>query len=219
MDAELIKSIRAERGYTLSYHEIYARTEPEFLRQYANLYRAFTLNERYLTDRERELVWVGILVADREAVGTLHLERALLAGITASEIADAVSLASLAEGLPALEFAKESWTHVVPFDLWKHYEEMIRRTAPQMTTRELHLCGLATQGALTHRDAFVWHLCALYDENVPEREIAEAISYLLLPKGANTMLWATDVWLDTIREGKIRAGAELADVELDTRRS
>ena len=215
----LLETIRGERGYTLSYHEIYARTEPRFLERYADLYRAFTLDPRFLTARERELVWVGILVADGERVGTLHLERALEAGISVEEIGDAVNVAGVAHAYPALQFVDEAWRHVVPFPLWARYDDLLASAAPRLSQREVHLNALATQGALKQHEAFLHHLEVLYAMEVAEEDIAEAVSYLLLPKGANTMLWATDVWLAAITDGRITPGPLLAGVTTETRRS
>lgn len=215
----ILDDVRAERGYTLSYHEIFARTEPAFLRRYAELYRSFTLDERYLSARERELVWVGILVADSEAVGTLHLERALTAGITEAEIGDAVGVAAVAYGWPAMSFVAGAWSHTVTFPLWERYEAQLVAAAPGLSAREIELVALATQAALQHEPAFLHHLARLYATETPEREIAEAVSYLLLPKGANAMLWATDSWLAAIADGHLQPGAELDGVNTDTRRS
>lgn len=215
----LLDAMRAERGYTLSYHEIYARTEPKFLERYADLYRAFTLDERYLTAREREIVWVGILVADHERVGTLHLERALAIGITPEEIGDAVAVASVAHGYSALAFVEDAWSHVVSFPLWQRYDALMADAARGLTETELHLCALATHGALKQGPGFLHHLTSLYGLCVPEEQIAEAVSYLLLPKGANTMLWATDEWLQAIAEGLVTPGPGLAGVNTETRRA
>lgn len=214
----LLDTMRRERGYTLSYHEIYARTEPEFLARYADLYRAFTLDERILSPRERELVWVGILVADGERVGTLHLERALEAGITHEEIGDAVNVAAVAHGWPAMAFVDDAWTHTVEFSMWERYAALLERSAPLLTAREIELVATATQAALQHGPALLWHLQRLYAAGTPEAEIGEVVSYLLLPKGANTMLWATDLWLGAIADGTLVAGETLAGVNTATRR-
>lgn len=218
-DFPLLAKIRDERGYTLSYHEVFARTEPKFLERYADLYRAFTLDERYLSPRERELVWVGILVADSERVGTLHLERALAAGITEEEISDAVAAAAVAHGQPAMAFVGDAWNHVVNFPLWERYDALLHASAPQLSSREVHLLALATQGALKNDAAFLHHLRALYKAGVAEHDIAETVSYLLLPKGANTMLWATDQWLSAIQREDIMAGPVLSGINTETRRS
>ncbi|MGV9802963.1 carboxymuconolactone decarboxylase family protein [Mycobacterium sp. NPDC003449] len=215
----LLDTIRGERGYTLSYHEIYARTEPDFLARYADLYRAFTLDQRILSPRERELVWIGILVADGERVGTLHLERALEAGITPDEVGDAVAVAAVAHGWPALAFVDDAWTHAVEFSMWTRYAALLKRSAPLLSAREIELVATATQGALQHGAALLWHLERLYAAGTPEAEIGEVISYLLLPKGANTMLWATDLWLGAIADGRLTAGETLAGVNTATRRS
>jgi alkylhydroperoxidase/carboxymuconolactone decarboxylase family protein YurZ len=219
LSRSILDEVRTERGYTLSYHEIFARTEPVFLQRYADLYRAFTLDDRFLSPRVRELVWVGVLVADNEAVGTLHLERALEAGITEAEIGDAVAVAAVAHGWPAMRFVADTWQHTVHFPLWERYDAMLRDAAPTLSEREIGYVALITQAALQHRPAFLHHLDKLYVSGAPENEIAEVVSYLLLPKGANAMLWATDVWLEAIAEGRLSGGRHLDGVNTETRRS
>ena len=67
------------------------------------------------------------------------------------------------------------------------------------------------------REHYLHHLAALIAAGVPEREIVESVSYIMLPTGANTFLWATDVWMEAVKEGLLPAGEVMSKVSFDTR--
>ncbi|MGP3929059.1 carboxymuconolactone decarboxylase family protein [Nonomuraea sp. KM88] len=211
--------IRAERGYTLSYHEIYARTEPGFLDAYTRLYRSFTLDARHLSARERELIWVGLLVADEEAVGTLHVERGFEAGLTTDEMAQAVAVAGAVAAWRPIFFAARSWAHALPMDGHERYAALLAAAAPGLSEREVDLIAVVVHAVHQQEDPFLHHLDRLYAAGVEERDVAEAISYLLLPRGANALLWATDLWLAAVDSGRVAPAADLTGVNTETRRS
>ncbi|MDO3684946.1 carboxymuconolactone decarboxylase family protein [Micromonospora sp. C28ISP2-4] len=214
-----LAAIRAERGYLLSYHEVYARTEPGFLEAYTRLYRRFTLDERHLSARERELIWVGLLVADEEAVGTLHVERGYAAGLTTDEMAQATAVAGAAAAWRPIFFAARSWSATLPMDGFACYHALLAAAAPDLSGREADLIAVVVHAVHQQEEAFLHHLDRLYAAGVQERDVAEAISYLLLPRGANALLWATDQWLAAVESGRITPTGELAGVNTRTRRS
>ncbi|GGM62252.1 hypothetical protein GCM10011608_54250 [Micromonospora sonchi] len=214
-----IARIRAERGYTLSYHELYARTEPGFLDAYLRLYRRFTLDARHLSARERELIWVGLLVADEEAVGTLHVERGFAAGLTADEMSQAIRLAGVAAAWRPISFATRAWAHALPMDGIAQYRTLLAAAAPDLSTREVDLVAVVVHAVHQQEEPFLHHLDRLYAAGAEERDVAEAISYLLLPRGANALLWATDLWLSAIDSGRVTPAADLTGINTRTRRS
>ncbi|MCS7002867.1 MAG: hypothetical protein NZ518_08470, partial [Dehalococcoidia bacterium] len=70
-DRALLERMQAERGYVLSYHVIYGFLEPTFLDAYAALYRAGNLVPRFLSERQRELIWIALLAAMRQKAGMI----------------------------------------------------------------------------------------------------------------------------------------------------
>lgn len=213
----LLEKMRAERGYLLSYHEVYGRLDPTLLERYADLYRSFTLDRRFLDPRRRELVWVGLLAAIDEHVGSLHLERAVQAGVTSHEMAAAVSLAGVAGAWPTIAFAAGHWERFIeagPEDLYAALVE-VGRGPIEPELAELILA--VVHGARRTVAPFVYHLGRALTAGIPEPEVAEAVSYLLLPTGANTLLWATDAWLAALRDGRLPESPTMGRAAFETR--
>lgn len=215
----LLDTIRGERGYTLSYHELLARTDLPLLRAYRQLYAAFALTPRHLDQRRRELIWTGLLTSAHEHVGSLHLERAVKAGVKPWELRVAVRLAGVCEMWDALTFAHERWAELLDSDdPVAGYRVMTAAARGDVDEADAELVMLTCAGSRMCETQFVTHLRRCYELGLPEEEIVEAVSYLLLPRGANTLLWATDVYLDEIRDGSIRPGPLLTAVSHETRR-
>ncbi len=216
---EILSKIRDERGYTLSYHEIYARVEPELLAAYGELYRTVTLRPRSLEPGEREFLWVALLTSIEEFVGSIHIDRGLEAGMTHEQLVAAMRLAGIAETYGCLAFPAEHWGSRLPgYEPAVEYERLARSAADGVPETLMHLSLLTVQAAHRREEPFLHHLRRCYDHAVPEVEIAEALSYLLQPIGANGLLWATDLWLDALQAGTVH-GDVLTDITAVTRRS
>lgn len=215
----LLAEIRGERGYALSYHEMLARTETEFLVAYRELYRQFTLVPRHLDTRRRELIWTGLLCSIDEFIGSIHLERALTAGVPEADLRAAVRLGGAAFAWDAIAFAHGHWQHLLGEgpDGPEEYREVLRGARGQLNEVDVDLILACVSGARMKRDQYLHHLHALIAAGVPEREILESVSYIMLPTGANTFLWATDTWMEAVRDGDLPAGEVLSHVSFDTR--
>ena len=217
---ELLAKIRGERGYTLSYHEVYARLEPKFLDAYAGLYRACTLDERFLTPAWREIVWVALLNGIREHVGSIHLERAATAGVSHEEMLAAIRLAAIAETWESLDFAFEWWQRYLgEEELTRTYLGMVERTSQPLEGPVVDLALAVVHGARRREEPFLLHLGRCLSAGVPEEQIGEALSYIMQPVGANTLLWATDLWLEALRDGRLPASEHLGRADFTTRLS
>lgn len=215
----LLAEIRGERGYALSYHEMLARTDTEFLVAYRELYRQFTLVPRHLDPRRRELIWTALLSSIDEFVGSLHLERALAAGVEYDELRAAVRLGGAAFSWDAITFAHGHWPHLLgdgPSGA-DEYRSVIAGARGSISEIESDLILVCVAGARMKQEHFLHHLTALVRAEVPEREIIESISYIMLPTGANTFLWATDAWMEAVRDGHLPAGEVMSKVSFDTR--
>lgn len=218
---ELLAEIRGERGYALSYHEILARTDAEFLTAYRRFYRSFTLDPRHLDARRRELIWAGLLAQIEEYVGSLHLERALAAGVTHAELRAAIRLGAVVASWKAISFAHTHWARLLGDgpDGAAEYRLVVDGARGPLTEVEADLILVNVAGARMDRDQFLHHLARLIAADVPEREIIEAISYLMVPMGANIFLWATDTWFEAVEEGLLPKGEVLSQVSFDTRKT
>lgn len=200
---DLLNELKRERGYLLSYHYVLDRLDPALLEAYGGLYRTCTLRERFLSARTRELIWVALLTELREKVGDIHIERAKACGVTESELNVAVRLAAISGSWDALEFA-ESWSDTPANEkVAKQYRSIVSSAGRGLSDSEQELLMLTVQGARRARAPFIMHLRAAIELSVSEAEIAEALSYLLMPAGANALLWTTDQWLDAIRQGEL----------------
>ncbi|MEO6158518.1 MAG: carboxymuconolactone decarboxylase family protein [Ilumatobacteraceae bacterium] len=212
--------MRAERGYLLSYHEVLARTDPALLEAYRRMYSQLTLEPRHLDARLRELVWTGLLTVAGEHVGSLHLDRALAAGVTVAELRLAVRLAGATASWTALSFAHQNWAALLGRPgAEADYRQMVEIAGAGLESRDLELVLLVCAAARMCEEQFLNQLRRCYDLGIPEAEIAETVSYVMQPLGANTLLWATDRWLDALADGSIIAGEMLGDVSFDVRRT
>jgi len=217
--AEILHKIRCERGYTLSYHEIYARLEPELLEAYGELYRTVTLRRRVLEESEREFLWVALLTSIAELVGSIHINRGVEAGLTCEQLEAAIRLAGIAEVYECLAFPSRHWASRLPkYNPLAQYDELARFAAGGISEELVQLTLLTVQAAHRREEPFLHHLQCCYGLAVPEAQIAEALSYVLQPIGANGLLWATDLWLDALQSGDLKSGA-LGDITVATRRS
>jgi alkylhydroperoxidase/carboxymuconolactone decarboxylase family protein YurZ len=216
----LLERMRGERGYTLSYHEIYGRLEPRLLTAYAELYRACTLDERVLSPRWRELVWVALLGSIREQVGSIHLDRAEAAGVGRDELSFVIRLAAVAECWDPLAFAHDSWSdYLAGRSAEAPYLEVIETARGPLEEPLADLVMLVVQAARQREKPFLLHLRRCYDSGLPETHIAEGLSYVLQPVGANRLLWATDLWLEALRKGVLPPSPVLGRGEFETRLS
>jgi alkylhydroperoxidase/carboxymuconolactone decarboxylase family protein YurZ len=218
---DLLAEIRGERGYALSYHEMLARTDTDFLVAYRELYRQFTLVPRHLDARTRELVWTALLSSIDEFVGSIHLERAIAAGVSHEELRSAVRIGGTAAAWDAIDFAHVQWPHLLgdgPSGA-EEYRSVVAGARGTLTEVEADLILVCVAGARMKERQFLHHVAALIDAGVPEREILESVSYIMLPTGANTFLWATDAWMEAVRSGEILAGEVMSKVSFETRTS
>jgi 4-carboxymuconolactone decarboxylase len=108
-----LERVHSQRGYTLPIHEVMAELDPEILRLYGDLssYLLFHGESKALDIKTRALVLVGITTAvrgDAEGIQT-NAQRALAAGATEREVLEAIMLAALPAGIPAVEEAAKAW--------------------------------------------------------------------------------------------------------------
>lgn len=197
---------RSARGFLLPHHGAMAAALPDLQDAYGPMYRALTLDRRHLADRDKEFVWLAILVACGEHVGTHHVDLFRRAGGTDAEAEAAFRLVAWAGGAGSLEFLAAHWQGLFPgvpaSCAWRDGAAALLAGLGVPARR----ARLALAGALAAR-AGHWALGleieAAYAEGVPEPELAEALSLVIWPCGVNRFLEACGVWLEAMRSGRV----------------
>ncbi len=97
----LIERMKKDRGYIYPEWEFAARSDPDFVEAYNNLYRAALNDGQALSAKTRELIAIGILAYRGEihAVKT-HILRAMRLGASKLEILEAVETCIVPGGAP-----------------------------------------------------------------------------------------------------------------------
>ena len=200
--AAILAEVEAKRGYTLPYHRMFAAHAPRLLRDYDRFYESLTLAPRVLSPRERETVWAGLLAAAREVHGFIHMRRAVAAGLSNDDIARAVAIAAVTEGLGVIDFAGAHWSRwALPDALKQRYLASFDAVRGALEPALAHLVAATCQAARRHRQGTVLHLVEGCAAGVTAPQICEAFSYLLLPCGGNTLIEAVEYWEEGARQG------------------
>ncbi|MFC2153386.1 carboxymuconolactone decarboxylase family protein [Actinomycetota bacterium] len=112
-ESEAIAAVRARRGFVLPVHRLLDRLDPEILRRYDSLASYVIRDEsvKALDLKTRYLVMVGVTTAvngDAEGI-EWSAAGAIRHGATEEEVLEAMVLAMLPAGVPALEKAAHVW--------------------------------------------------------------------------------------------------------------
>lgn len=190
-----LEKLAASRGFLLPHHGALAAGAPDLHDAYLRMYNTLTVAPRALTAHERECVWLGILIAVEEHVGTHHLELFRQAGGTDDEAEALIALTGQAASLSAFRFAAQSFPdHLPALDPARAYDRSIAALRGPLSDAVVHLTLLAVQAARGDRLAIAHHLHAGYAHGLAEEEMVEALSYLIWPRGVNCFLEACEVW-------------------------
>jgi len=206
-NADLIAQVKEKRGYLLPYHELFLCIDPVLLEKYDRFYENLTLKKRHLDNKTKELVWIGILMSVFEEAGTIHLKRGREAGITDDEISDIVMLTQVARGFEVLVFVEEKWRdHIPNVDPMQIYENLIDHLTEKISVPknivELVLIGIYS--ALPVKAALRFHLKRAKAYGLRDEEIAEAMSFIFIPRGGNVLMEAAQVLKDVIQKGELK---------------
>ena len=191
----MLQAVAAKRGYVLSYHRLLAADDPELLRVYDQLYTRITLDDRTLTRRQKELVWLALLSAREEPTGHIHVERAMAAGLTAAEMADALTLTSVAQGYRTSTFASNHWSDDIPDNTMnERYHALVETARGAIDPALAQLIAVIIHASLRQFGAMPQHLQRAFSLGVTAAQMREAFSFLLLPCGGNVFIHAVDTW-------------------------
>jgi alkylhydroperoxidase/carboxymuconolactone decarboxylase family protein YurZ len=200
--AAVLAEVEAKRGYVLPYHRMLAHTAPELLRAYDAFYERLTLQPRALTAAERETVWVALQAAAREEHGTIHLRRAERAGLSRADMARAVALAGVVESWVLVDFGTNHWADwTPPAELRFRYLDAFAAVATGVPEHLAEITAVVCHAARRTRPGMALHLARAFSAGATVDQVAEGLSYLLLPCGGPTLIDATAWWSEAAEAG------------------
>lgn len=212
VDAALARliQVKEKRGYLLAHHGLLALTAPELLDGYDACYTALTLGERYLSQHDKEFIWLGILAVKEEHLATQHVKKFLDAGGSVNLIRLSVRLAAYAHGSETFEFSEKYWNQYDPGNTAKaaYFSGLSALCGTTAIDQNLlHLALLAIQTSRRGWQALGWHLEQAYELKTPEVYIAEALSYAMFTGSIPNFIEGCDLWRSMINDGKLKASA------------
>lgn len=204
--AARIEAFRGERGFLLPHHPAMAIAAPDLHDAYFRMYRALTIELRHLDAFEREVVWLAILIAAEEAVGTHHVELFFRHGGTRAQATALTGLVAVALGAEAFRFMDEKWA--------THFPDLAGTAAYRRTFDDLaakvplpiglcHLAAAAAQAVRRREWGIAAHVEAAYAHAVSEDALVEALSLIMWPAGVNAFLEACGVWKHLMDSGRV----------------
>ena len=104
-----LKKLREKRGYLLPHHGLLAISSPKLLEAYDSTYTALTLDQRVLSEWEKEIVWLVILISTGEAIATHHLDRLKRSGGSKVDVENTLLISAWAEGANQHNFVEAHW--------------------------------------------------------------------------------------------------------------
>jgi alkylhydroperoxidase/carboxymuconolactone decarboxylase family protein YurZ len=203
-----LDEFRKRRGYLMAHQGVMAAALPELQDAYGPFYKVLTLDPHHLTPLEREFVWLALLIAAREHIGTHHVDLFFKSGGTEAQAEAAFRLAAWSAGVSAYTFLDEHWQgHFPAVDAHCAYRDGVSALMDRCTEVTPTMARLALVTVHTaRRDPWgvAAEIVACYSAGIPEVKVAEAMSLALWPCGVNAFLAASEVWLALIREGKVQ---------------
>lgn len=214
MDSErmsYLREVRDKRGYLLPHHGLMAISMPRVLEAYDALYTELTLTDRVLSKHEHEIVWMAILIACEEALGTHHIRRYFDAGGSNDELAAISALTAFVAGGNAHRFVDEHWRpHLGEMSAQGAYLKSFAGLASPVSLEVAHLSAAAICTCRGAWPLLRWHIEALYAVGGREHGLAEALSLTMFPGGVPNFVEAAEVWRSLIAAGDLNAAPEFA---------
>lgn len=199
-----LTALAARRGFLLPHHGALAAGAPALHDAYLAMYEALTVTERELPPLDREAVWLCLLVAARESIGTHHLALFRDAGGSDAQAEALVTLAGAAETYDALRFAADHWPdHLPVLDPAAAWGQVVAALRGPIPAALADLCLLTVQAARHKPGAVAEQLRRLYATKVAEPAMVEALSYVIWPCGVNAFLESCDVWHGLMAAGEV----------------
>lgn len=207
---DALEKIRAARGFVLPHHGALAAALPELHTAYEAMYRALTLEQRYLSPLQKEIVWVAILAACEEPVGTHHVAKFRAAGGDEAMAATIFRVVGWAAGARRHACLSRHWQELFPgVPAAQAYVEGLRPllAGGALDKADARLALIAIHTACDEPFGLAAEIEAAYALDVPEPCMAEAMSLTIWPRGVNPFVRATEIWLGLIRAGRVSPSA------------
>jgi alkylhydroperoxidase/carboxymuconolactone decarboxylase family protein YurZ len=204
---EALATIRAARGFVLPHHGAMAAALPELHAAYEAMYRALTVDPRHLTPLQREVVWVALLAACEEPVGTHHVAQFFAAGGTEPMAAAIFRVVCWAGGARRYAMLAREWQgRFAGVPAAAEYVAGLRALLAEgaLGEAEARLALIAIHTACDEPWGLAAEIEAAYALAVPEPCIAEAMSLAIWPRGVNPFVRATAVWLTLMQQGCVQ---------------
>ena len=207
---ERIEALRKTRGFLLPHHGAMAVAAPDLQDAYFGMYAALTQTDRHLTPFEREVVWLAILIAAKEAIGTHHVDLFFKAGGTQAQAELLTRLSAFALGAEAFAFMDRHWSAPFPGLAGEGaylaaFEALLDEAVlPRALS---HLAIAALQATLGRHWGLKAHIKALYSQRASEDQLVEALSLIMWPVGVNHFLDACGVWTELMASGQVEPSA------------
>ena len=209
-----LSEIRDKRGYLLPHHGLLGLTDPALLAGYDQCYSALTLTKRYLEEKEKEFIWLGILAVTEEHIATQHLNKFFDAGGTSKEVECVVQLASYARGVSSILFADKYWKKIDnklnSIDLYFNAIKILNEKNIEDEVL-INLALVAIHTSIKQHVPLLWHIKKLYDLNSKETHIAEALSYSMFTGSIPNFIEGCSVWRNMIVKKEAIASKEFYD--------
>ena len=205
---QALAAIREKRGYLLPHHGLLAVSAPALLEAYDATYTEMTLRPRAMAEREKEIVWLIILIATKEKVATHHIDRLLKGGGTLGDVSGALALAAWAAGAELHRFVDQDWgPHLDRFDAIDSYREGLAALVGKYgITPWVAEVGLAAAHQCHRRWEWVAeHIKGAYRAGIQEDALAEGLSLAMFPGGVPNFVDACDEWRKLISDGAVTA--------------
>lgn len=195
---DLLHEVHRKRGYALSYHRMFQAHAPELLAAYDEYYRNLTLAPRALTDAAKETVWIALQAATREHHGMIHLKRAEAAGLSRAAIADSLAIAAAVEAWPVLQFGDDHWRDWAPIEAARpRYVAIFEAAKGTTQAATAEITAIVCHAARRTHAGMKLHLPRAFAAGATPKELAEALSFLLLPAGGPCLIDAVQAWAET----------------------
>ncbi len=206
-----VEAVKAKRGYLLPHHGLLAAMSETMLAHYDALYTALALEQKVLDERAREFVWLCVLIATDEAIASHHIAKFRQGGGTADEIAIAIRLTAWAVGAPAYTFIAEHWAqHLPDVPIADRYRADLTTNAGSFALRIAVPAVAAVHAARGDYALLARAITFAYAIDVPEVELAEALTIMMFPGSVPRFVEAAGVWLELIRAGTVQPSPAFA---------
>lgn len=202
--SRILQDVRRKRGYVLTYHRLMAELDPALLAAYDAFYTRMTLASRVLSPKEKETVWLALIVATRARVGTLHFRRAIKAGLSKGAIADAAAIGAACDSLGAAGFTDEAFAAFLPKagaveGYLRAFEAARGRVRPALA----EVAAAVAQAGRRCGPGVRLHLKRAFQRGARREQVAEAMTYVLLHCGGPAMLDALENWIRAAKAGRM----------------